>query len=117
MSDKGNAYRDNNGEVIPVGNKFQTYDAADTPKESPYSLANNTTVEITVPERAVEIAVKSDASLIIGEAQADVEGTGNGYFTTVEYMFIPLGVGGMSSLFIRNESGATVNVEFFFIMV
>ena len=117
MADKGNMYKDNNGEVVPVGQKFQTYDDGDTPKKSPYSLANDTTVEIEVPERAVEIAIKSSASLKVGIAQADVEGTGNGYFRTVEYMYIPIGVGNLSSIFIRNSSGATVNVDFFFIMV
>ena len=113
----GKLAQDGDYNYLQIGNYIQTYDAKDTPNKSPKALANNTNLEIKIPDRAAEIAIKCASSLKLGNAAADVEGTGNGYITLETDQWWNEGVGHGGSIFVRNESGDSVNVEFYFLMI
>ena len=113
----GTLPQENNAVPVMIGNTIQTYDATGTPNKSPKTLANNTNLEIIIPDSAAEICIKCASVLKLGKAAADVEGTGNGYITVETDQWMIAGVGSGGSIFVRNESGASVDVEFYFVML
>lgn len=113
----GTLPQDDNNIPVQIGNYIQTYDATGTPNKSPEALADVSNLEIIFPERAAKICIKCSVSLKIGSAAADVQGTGNGYVTSEADLWWKADVGHSGSIFVRNESGGSVNVEFYFVMI
>ena len=101
---------------IPVtyGNSFITKDAAETPTESPLSLASLAELTLTVPDNAVRLRIR------VGTADAlaiSEERSGSYYLAKINYDH-EIDIAGMEYVYLENKKETmAIDVQFMFVLL